>query len=232
MPLLEVSSVDAYHSDLQALFGVSMELGVGEIVALIGANGAGKSTLLNTLVGLVPCRKGEIRFASASIGSVPAERVARLGISLVPEGRMLFPSLSVEENLQMGAVSGRRGAWDLARIYNLFPILRDFRKRPATRLSGGQQQMVAIGRALMANPRVLLCDEVSLGLAPGVISEVYEALARIRSEGIAVVLVEQDVARARSAADRVYCLLKGRVTLAGRARDLTGDAIARAYFGH
>lgn len=230
--LLEVSAADACYADLQALFGVSIDLAEGEVVALIGANGAGKSTLLKAIVGLMPCRRGEIRLAGAAISSMPAERIAQLGIAMVPEGRRLFASLSVEENLLMGTVAARQGHWNLERVYELFPMLRDFRRRPATQLSGGQQQMVAIGRALMANPRVLLCDELSLGLAPVVIELIYRSFAQIRAQGLSIVLVEQDVTRARAAADRIYCMLKGRITLAGRAADCSRDDISRAYFGY
>lgn len=230
--LLEVSAAEVCYADLQALFGVSIELAEGEVVALIGANGAGKSTLLRAITGLTPCRKGAIRLAGESIGALPVERIARLGIAMVPEGRRLFASLSVEENLLMGGVAARGGYWNIGRIYELFPALRDLRRRPATQLSGGQQQMVAIGRALLANPRVLLCDELSLGLAPVVIDQIYRSFAQIRAQGLAIVLVEQDLARASSAADRIYCMLKGRVTLAGRAADCSREQISRAYFGH
>ncbi len=175
-PLLEVEALDVCHGDLQALRGVSLSLQAGQVLALIGANGAGKTTLLRTVCGLMAPRAGVVRLAGALISGQRAERIATAGIAMVPEGRQLFPSLSVEENLQMGAVVGRTGRWNLAEIYALFPILREFRQRPATLLSGGQQQMVAIGRALMANPRLLLCDELSLGLAPLVVEEIYRAL--------------------------------------------------------
>ena len=231
MPLLELDAVDVFHGDLQAVFGLSLQLDAGEALALIGANGAGKSTLLRAITGLTPARRGAIRFAGASLTTLPAERIAALGIAMVPEGRLLFPSLSVEENLLMGTLTRRAGPWSLASVYGLFPVLREMRGWPATRLSGGQQQMVAIGRALMSNPRVLLCDELSLGLAALVIEEIYQAFARIRTEGLAIVLVEQDVARACAVSDRMLCLLKGRATLAGLSGDVSQERIAEAYFG-
>lgn len=229
--LLELDRVDVFHGDLQAVFGVSASLAEGEVLALIGANGAGKSTLLTAIAGLVTARCGEIRLAGQAITKLPAERIAALGVALVPEGRLLFPSLSVEENLLMGTLSRRAGAWNLDAVYALFPVLREFRARPSTSLSGGQQQMVAIGRALMSNPRLLLCDELSLGLAPLVIGQIYLAFARIRSGGLGIVLVEQDVARACAVADHVVCLLKGQVTLAGAAAGIGRERITSAYFG-
>jgi len=231
MTLLDVQALDAFYGDFQALFGVSLHVEAGETVALIGANGAGKTTFLRSLVGLIDHRRGDIRFAGESITGEPAERISRLGLSLVPEGRLLFPSLNVEENLLMGALNQRPGAWNLARVYQLFPILRERRRQSPNALSGGQQHMVAIGRALMSNPKLLLCDEISLGLAPLVVDQIYASLERIRAEGASIVLVEQDVKRAAGAADRVYCLLKGRVTLHGQARGLGLEQLSRAYFG-
>ncbi len=231
MTLLEVQALDAFYGDFQALFGVTLRVEAGETVALIGANGAGKTTFLKCLVGLIGSRRGEIRFAGERIGGEPAERISRLGLSLVPEGRLLFPSLTVEENLLMGALNRRPGSWNLARVYELFPMLRERRRQRPDALSGGQQHMVAIGRALMSNPKLLLCDEISLGLAPLVVDQIYQSLGRIRDEGASIVLVEQDVKRAAGAADRVYCLLKGRVTLHGQARSLKLEQLSRAYFG-
>ena len=235
MALLEVDSLQVWYGDLQALYGVSLTLDEGGVLALIGANGAGKSTLLAALCGLLDGRAaGAVRFGGQAVLGRPAEALARAGIALVPEGRMLFPSLSVEENLLMGTLTRRRGPWTLARVYELFPILEQFRSRPATALSGGQQQMVAVARALLSNPRLLLCDEISLGLAPLVVEQIYAALRSIRDDGsgLAIVLVEQDVQRACAAADGVCCLLKGRVTLQGRADAFDHAQIARAYFGH
>ena len=231
MTLLDVQALDAFYGDFQALFGVTLHVDAGETVALIGANGAGKTTFLKSLVGLNDSRRGEIRFAGEQIGGEPAERISRLGLSLVPEGRLLFPSLTVEENLLMGALNRRPGSWNLARVYELFPVLRERRRQRPDALSGGQQHMVAIGRALMSNPKLLLCDEISLGLAPLVVDQIYQSLGRIRDEGASIVLVEQDVKRAAGAADRVYCLLKGRVTLHGQARSLKLEQLSRAYFG-
>jgi len=231
MTLLEVDALDAFYGDFQALFDLTINVEAGETVALIGANGAGKTTFLKCLVGLIETKRGAIRFAGTPIGREPAERISRLGLSLVPEGRLLFPSLSVEENLTMGALNRRPGSWTLPRVYDLFPILRERRRQMPNALSGGQQHMVAIGRALMSNPRLLLCDEISLGLAPLVIDQIYASFAAIRAEGASIVLVEQDVKRAAGAADRVYCLLKGRVTLQGPARGLALDTLSRAYFG-
>ena len=223
--------LDAFYGDFQALFGLTIRVEAGETVALIGANGAGKSTFLKCLVGLLDEKRGEIRFAGQPIDREPAERISRLGLSLVPEGRLLFPSLTVEENLMMGALNRRPGSWTLSRVYDLFPVLGERRRQMPNSLSGGQQHMVAIGRALMSNPKLLLCDEISLGLAPVVVDQIYQSLARSGAEGASIVLVEQDVKRASGAADRVYCLLKGRVTLEGRRAAIGLDQLSRAYFG-
>jgi branched-chain amino acid transport system ATP-binding protein len=229
--LLEVHALDVFYGDFQALFGVSLQIGAGQVVAVIGANGAGKSTLLQSIAGLLPSRRDAVVFDGEAIGDVPAHaRVAR-GIALVPEGRRLFPSLTVEENLVIGGQLGRSGPWTLARVYELFPVLRERRTVPSTSLSGGQQQMVAIGRALMANPKLLLCDEISLGLAPIVVREIYARLPALAREGVSLVIVEQDVVQALAAADHVYCLQEGRVALAGAAGALTREAISAAYFG-
>ena len=230
-PLLEVDGLDAFYGDFQALFGVSMRVASGAVVAVIGANGAGKSTLLKSIAGLMGAQPEAIRFDGVAIGGGPAYRTVARGIALVPEGRRLFPSLSVEENLLIGAQLGRPGPWTLSRIYELFPVLAERRTLPATALSGGQQQMVAIGRALMSNPKLLLCDEISLGLAPIVVQDVYARLPSIRSEGAAVVIVEQDIMQALAVSDHVYCLQEGRVALAGAAGTLSREAIAAAYFG-
>jgi branched-chain amino acid transport system ATP-binding protein len=231
MPLFELDAAQVHHGDLQAIFGVSLRIEPGQVLALIGANGAGKSTLLCSITGLIPLTSGQARLDGRSLAGVSTEARARMGLAMVPEGRLLFASLSVEENLQMGAMVRRSGPWSLATVYELFPMLRELRGRNASQLSGGQQQMVAIGRALMANPRLLLCDELSLGLAPLVIEEIYRAFARIRSEGLAIVLVEQDVARACAVSDRVLCLLKGQVTLEGDSEQVSHAQVAAAYFG-
>jgi branched-chain amino acid transport system ATP-binding protein len=228
--LLEVRSLDAHYGDFQALFGVSLNVAAGEVVAVIGANGAGKSTLLQSVAGLIRARRDAILFAGVPIGDKPAHAVVARGIALVPEGRRLFPSLTVEENLLIGGQLRRRGPWNLRRVYQLFPVLSERRQQLSTSLSGGQQQMVAIGRALMSNPRLLLCDEISLGLAPIVVREIYAQMPAIVAEGISLVIVEQDIVQALRAANRVYCLQEGRVRLEGAATTLTREAIAAAYF--
>jgi branched-chain amino acid transport system ATP-binding protein len=229
--LLAVRNLDAFYGDFQALFGLSMELEAGEAVAVIGANGAGKSTLLKCIAGLLPARPEAISFNGEQIGGLSAYAVAARGIALVPEGRGLFPSLSVEENLLIGGQLKRAGPWNLQSVYDLFPVLAERRHVPSTALSGGQQQMVAIARGLMSNPRLLLCDEISLGLAPIIVRDIYARLPRILAQGISIILVEQDVVQALKAARRVYCLQEGRVALTGAAKDLTREAIAAAYFG-
>ena len=229
--LLTVRGLDAFYGDFQSLFGVSLAVGPGEVVAVIGANGAGKSTLLKCIAGAMRSRRDAIMFAGEPIGEAPAHAVVARGIALVPEGRRLFSSLSVEENLIIGGQLGRAGPWSLARIYELFPVLAERRHHPSTSLSGGQQQMVAIGRALMSNPKLLLCDEISLGLAPIVVREVYARLPAIVAEGSSLIIVEQDIVQALKAANHVYCLQEGRVALTGPAATLTRDAISAAYFG-
>ena len=229
--LLDVRSLDAYYGDFQALFGVSLKVAAGEVVAVIGANGAGKSTLLNSIAGLVHARRDAIVLACEPVGGVPAHAMASRGVALVPEGRRLFPSLTVEENLLIGGQLGRPGPWNLPRVYDLFPVLAQRRHAPSTSLSGGQQQMVAIGRALMSNPKLLLCDEISLGLAPIVVREIYGRLPSILREGLSLVIVEQDIVQALAAANHVYCLQEGRVVLTGTAGSLTREAISAAYFG-
>jgi branched-chain amino acid transport system ATP-binding protein len=229
--VLQTTGLTAFYGDAQALFGIDFQLSAGEVVAIIGANGAGKSTFMKSVTGLVRAAPEQIRFEGAAIGGLPPAEIVRRGIALVPEGRRLFASLSVEENLLMGRAARRAGPWDLARLYRLFPILAEKRAQPATTLSGGQQQMVAIGRALMSNPSVLLCDELSLGLAPIVIKEIYDALPTICGEGMTLVIVEQDVAMARQVSQRVYCFQEGKVSLHGSSDELTREQISQAYFG-
>ena len=229
--LLQARSVTASYGDAQALFGIDLDVDAGEVVALIGANGAGKSTFLKTITGMLVPSTGEIRLDGERIDRVEAADIVARGIAMVPEGRRLFPSLSVEENLQMGALSRRSGTWNLERVYALFPILKEKRTHPSTSLSGGQQQMVAIGRALMSNPRILLCDEISLGLAPVVIREIYAALPSLQQDGMTLLIVEQDVQLAMQVSSRVVCLQEGRVSLVGKSGDLTREQISKAYFG-
>jgi len=230
--LLEIRGLTAFYGDFQAIFGIDIDLDAGETIAVIGANGAGKSTLMRSIAGVIASRADMVLHRGEAIGAVPAFDVVRRGIALVPEGRKLFASLTVEENLQIGGYGSKRsGPWSLESVYALFPVLKERRGSPATALSGGQQQMVAIGRALMSNPEILLCDELSLGLAPVVIKDIYAAFTRIRASGMAIVVVEQDIAQALKVADRVYCMMEGRITLTGRPADLDRAEIHAAYFG-
>jgi branched-chain amino acid transport system ATP-binding protein len=229
--ILRVEDLKAGYGDFQALFGISLELKAGEVLSLIGANGAGKSTLLKAITGLVPSKPEMISLRGQPIGGMRPDRIARLGIAMVPEGRRLFRSLTVEENLIIGGERAPAGHWTLESIYALFPILAERRNNPGTALSGGQQQMVAIGRALMANPEIILFDEISLGLAPVVIKDIYAALPSIVATGVSVVLVEQDVSRALGVADRFICMQEGRVSLAGTPSDFNRAEITAAYFG-
>jgi branched-chain amino acid transport system ATP-binding protein len=230
--LLDIRDLDAFYGDFQALFGVSLRVEAGDVVAVIGANGAGKSTLLKCIAGVVPPRRrGNIVLGGDPTGDAAAFDMVARGVALVPEGRRLFPSLNVEENLLIGGQLGRRGPWTLDRVYALFPVLADRRHMPAPALSGGQQQMVAIGRALMSNPRLLLCDEISLGLAPIVVRDIYARLPAIVAEGISLVIVEQDIGQALKAAKHVACLQEGRVALRGAAGEVTRESISAAYFG-
>jgi branched-chain amino acid transport system ATP-binding protein len=229
--LLIVDGLEAGYGDFQALFGVSLTVTEGETEAIIGANGAGKSTLLRAIAGQVTVTGGSIRFDGDDLVGVPPHVRVVKGIALVPEGRRVFPSLTVEENLLVGAYRSRPGTWTVTKVVELFPLLGRLLRRSAAKLSGGEQQALAIGRALMANPRLLLLDEVSLGLAPVVVKQLYEALPDILATGITLLLVEQDITRALSVADRVTCLLEGRVSLSGRPGALAPDDITVAYFG-
>jgi branched-chain amino acid transport system ATP-binding protein len=229
--LLTIENLQASHGDARALHGVSLSLKKGETLALIGANGAGKSTLLKCICGLLHSKTGTIAYKGVQIETLPAHAIVKRGIALVPEGRRLFPSLSVEENLLLGGQVERRGPWNASSLFSLFPVLKEKRNEPSTSLSGGQQQMVAIGRALMSNPDLILLDEVSLGLAPIVIKDIYDRLAEIAANGLTVILVEQDVTRALASASRFMCLQEGRVSLAGAPQEHSRDAITTAYFG-
>lgn len=229
--LLEIENLNAYYGSFQALFGVSLNVRPGETIAVIGANSAGKTTLMKSIVGLVRTSGSAIRYHGTDILGQETWRIVRKGIALVPEGRRLFRSLSVEENLQAGGQQKRPGPWSLEAIYDLFPVLKERRNQPSTSLSGGQQQMVAISRALMANPDLLLIDELSLGLAPIIIKDIYAALPKVTAQGTTAVVVEQDTGQALSVASRVYCLRGGRITLEGTPDALSREAISDAYFG-
>lgn len=230
-PILSMRGLNAHYTDFQALYGVEMDIVEGEVLAIIGANGAGKTTLMRSITGLLTNDAGQISYRGQDISGMRADQVAGLGIAMVPEGRQLFPSLNVEENLIIGGQLGRKGPWDLAAVQALFPILKERRHVPATSLSGGQQQMVAIGRALMANPDLILFDEISLGLAPIIIKDIYAALPGIIGEGMSAMIVEQDITKALSVSSRVYCLQEGRVSLEGQSDTIERADISRAYFG-
>ena len=230
-PMLATHDLTASYGDFQALFGIDVHVARGETVAIIGANGAGKSTFLRSVVGQLASAREQVTFEGEPIGHLPAHEIVRRGVALVPEGRLLFPSLSVEENLRLGAYGKRAGPWRIERVHELFPVLRERRATPGTALSGGEQQMCAIGRALMSNPTLLLCDELSLGLAPVIIRQIYAVLPVIVSEGTTIVVVEQDINQALAVADRVYCFQEGRVSLQGKPDDLSREDVATAYFG-
>lgn len=229
--LLDVADLSVFYGKFRALHGVSLSIGEGEVVSIIGANGAGKSSLLKAIVGQVPRTEGTITFAGANLAGTPTSAIVGGGVALVPEGRRLFPSLTVEENLTIGWEVGRRGAIDHETIYGYFPALKERRNQRSSQLSGGQQQMVALGRALLANPRLLLCDEISLGLAPLIIDELYRIIPAIRDRGVSVLLVEQDIGRSLAVADRFYCLLEGRVNLSGRPAEVSRETVVQHYFG-
>ncbi len=229
--MLKLQKIDLYYGQFQALFDVSISVEQGETLAIIGANGAGKTSLLRLIAGAHSAGSGEILFKGEEVNKRPAYEMAKLGIALVPEGRMLFPSLTVEENLLVGNYVRRPGPWKLNDIYKLFPSLHERRKNPSSNISGGQQQMVAIGRALMSNPNLILLDEISLGLAPLIIEEIYRVVKQISALGTTVILVEQDVRRGMNAADRVYCLLEGKISLTGRPSELSMEEVSQAYFG-
>lgn len=230
-PLLSLNALDAHYGDFQALYGVDMPVAAGEVLAIIGANGAGKTTLMRSISGLLNNAPEQVTFKGEAIGSLRADQIAYRGIALVPEGRQLFPSLSVEENLRLGGQVARPGPWSLNKVYDLFPVLKVRRNQASTSLSGGQQQMVAIGRALMSNPELILFDEISLGLAPVIIKTIYDALPGIIGEGMTAMIVEQDISKALAVSSRVYCLQEGRVSLTGRTGDVSREDVTAAYFG-
>ena len=230
-PVLEVRELTVHHGQLRALDRVSLRVFAGEVYAIIGANGAGKSTLLRTIAGLHKPTEGTILFDGQDMTRVRPERRAARGIVMVPEGRRLFPSLTVEENLQVGATYARKGPWTIERVYELFGWMAQRRGQRTAQLSGGEQQSVAIGRALVANPRVLLLDELSLGLAPVIVKRIYGMLPQILATGLTVLLVEQDVSQALRVASRLQCLLEGHTTLEGTPSDVTPAQVEAAYFG-
>jgi branched-chain amino acid transport system ATP-binding protein len=229
--LLVLDKLDVGYGDFQALFGIDLHVAEAETVSIIGANGAGKSTLLKAIVGLVQPMRGDIRYDGRSVATMSAHKRVAQGIALVPEGRRIFPSLTVEENIVIGGDVGRLGPWNKSRVLEAFPLLTRLLNRDGEGLSGGERQTLAIARALMANPRLLLLDEVSLGLAPIVVRQVYEAVPVIKAHGTTVLIVEQDVNQALAVADRFYCLLEGRIALTGAPRDVTKEQITEAYFG-
>ncbi|MDP2579945.1 ABC transporter ATP-binding protein [Shimia thalassica] len=230
-PILQLHGLDAHYGDFQALYGVDMKVMEGEVLAIIGSNGAGKTTLMRSITGLLSNGPAQIKYRGVDISAQRADEIAVKGLAMVPEGRQLFPSLSVRENLMIGAQVGRKGPWDLDAVYKLFPILEERKDQQSTSLSGGQQQMVAIGRALMANPDLILFDEISLGLAPIIIKDIYEALPGIIGEGMSAIIVEQDISKALSVSSRVYCLQEGRVSLESASDTVSREDISRAYFG-
>jgi branched-chain amino acid transport system ATP-binding protein len=230
-PLLEVRALTVHHGQLRAVSDVSLQVLPGEVYAIIGANGAGKTTLLRTIAGLHRPTSGSVLLDGTDVTRQRTERRVAAGIGMVPEGRRLFPSLTVEENLLVGCSHARQGPWTLPRVYERFEWMAQRRTQRATQLSGGEQQAVAIARALVANPRILLLDELSLGLAPVVVRQIYGLLPELLAAGVTVLLVEQDVSQALRVATRIHCLLEGRTTLQGRPGDLTAERIEDAYFG-
>jgi len=229
--LLDVEQLDARHGLLHAVRGVTLKIAAGETLALIGANGAGKTTLLRTIAGAHRPAAGRILFDGADVSAVPTYGRLRKGIALVPEGRRLFAGMTVKENLLVAATYGRPGPWNIETVVGAFPLLRDRLNSRAGNLSGGEQQATAIGRALMANPRLLLLDEVSLGLAPIAVEAVYRSLESLIAGGATIVLVEQDIGRALGVASRIACMLEGRIVLEGRAGDISREQVTQAYFG-
>jgi branched-chain amino acid transport system ATP-binding protein len=230
-PLLAVEGLSVFYDQFRALDGIDLSVSAGEIVSIIGANGAGKSSLLKAIIGQADRIEGRIRYQGEDLAGRSTAEIVAGGIALVPEGRRLFPSLSVEENLQLGREVGRRGEIGFDQVFAFFPVLKERRRQKARELSGGQQQMVALGRALLANPKLLLCDEISLGLAPLIIDQLYRLIPAIKARGIGILVVEQDITRSLAVADRFYCLLEGRVTLASRPGETSRDIVMKHYFG-
>lgn len=229
--MLSVRNLEASYGSMSVLFGVDVDVAAGETLSLIGSNGSGKSTLFSTITGLLRPTAGAIELDGFTMTGRSTSAIVDQGIVMVPEGRKLFPSLSVEENLMLGAYRKRRGEWSLDRVLDLFPVLKDLRRRPSQALSGGQQQLVAVGRALMANPKLLLCDELSLGLSPSAVDVVYAGLQKVKEANVSMILVEQDIARALSESDRFACMRHGRIVLQGRSANADRTEISNAYFG-
>jgi branched-chain amino acid transport system ATP-binding protein len=231
MSTLRVENLTARHGLLEAVRGLSFSIARGETLALVGANGAGKTTLMRALAGAHPAHGGKIALDGEDVTALPAHQRVRRGIALVPEGRRMFASMTVTENLKLGAMADRKGDWSIDRIIEIFPNLKKRLDHKTGHLSGGEQQATAIGRALMSNPDILLLDEVSLGLSPLIVDRVYASLDGLIKSGTTIILVEQDLTRAMSVADRVICMLEGRAVLEGRAKDLTREQVTEAYFG-
>ena len=231
MSLLLVEALDVRHGLLQAVRGVSFQIAEGETVAIVGANGAGKTTLLRSVAGAHRPFAGQVTLEGSDVTRVPAYDRVAMGIALVPEGRRLFAAMTVEENLKVARAGGRKGDWTVDRVLESFPMLKAKRRARCGALSGGEQQATAIGRALMTNPRILLLDEVSLGLSPLAVDQVYRSLELLISSGTTILLVEQDLKRALKVSDRVMCMLEGRIVLEGSSKSLTREQITDAYFG-
>jgi branched-chain amino acid transport system ATP-binding protein len=233
--VFEVKGIDVFYGDAQALYGLSLQVREGEVVTLVGANGAGKTTTLRAISGLRPVARGDIVFEGRSLLGEPAHRRAGLGIALVPEGRDLWPQLTVRENLELGAygkAARRHLSGSLERVYELFPVVKERSRQVAGSMSGGEQQMVAIARALMTRPRLLMFDEPSLGLAPVVVAQVFETIQRLHAEGLTILLVEQNLKKALEMADRGYVVETGSISIQGTAADLLADPTIRsAYLG-
>ncbi len=230
-PLLATEKLNVFYDAFQAVHDVDLTVGEGEIVSIIGANGAGKSSFLKALVGQAGRVTGTARFGGEDLAAYSTREIVARGVALVPEGRKLFPSLTIFENLRIGWELGRKGPIGYEQVYEWFPVLLERCDQKARELSGGQQQMVALGRALLANPRLLLCDEISLGLAPRIVNELYQIIPRVRERGVSVVVVEQDITRSLAVADRFYCFLEGEVSMTGKPGDADRDTIMQHYFG-
>jgi branched-chain amino acid transport system ATP-binding protein len=231
MNLLDIDNLTARHGLLEAVRGISFSVARGETLALVGANGAGKTTLLRTLAGAHAVASGHIRLGGEDVTALPSHKRVAKGIALVPEGRRMFASMTVAENLKLGAMAGRKGDWSIDRILDIFPNLRQRIHHKTGHLSGGEQQATAIGRALMSNPDILLLDEVSLGLSPLIVDRVYASLDGLIRSGTTIILVEQDLSRAMGVASRVICMLEGRIVLEGDSKSLSREQVTEAYFG-